>query len=159
MRNPFGLVYVPLLAATLLVIGWKARAEIAQMVLVFVAVQLALSVYSRGDYLFSPTADLGTGIEGLENLVAVTQRVLGALPIGDVDETRNHPAHVAIRAKERDRVDFDPTSHAVRSVDAKHNLAQRLARFDRARVRPLGQIHYRPVFPHARPKIRRAHAQ
>ncbi len=61
VRNAFGLVYVPLLAAALLAIGWKARPDIAQMVLVFLAVQLSLSVYSRGDYLFTPVADMGGG--------------------------------------------------------------------------------------------------
>jgi hypothetical protein len=60
VRNAFGLVYVPLLAAILLAVGIRARAEIAQLVLVFVAVQLSLSVYSRGDYLFTEYADFGT---------------------------------------------------------------------------------------------------
>lgn len=59
IRNLFGLVYVPLLAATLLAIGWRARPATAQLALVFVAVQLALSVYSRSDYLFAKEADFG----------------------------------------------------------------------------------------------------
>lgn len=61
VRNLFGLVYVPALAAVLLAVGWKARPDIAQMVLVFLAVQLALSVYSRSDYLFTPVANMGGG--------------------------------------------------------------------------------------------------
>ena len=59
MRNPFGVVYVLALAAALAAVGWRATAHVAQLVLVFVAVQLALSVYSRGDYLFTEFADVG----------------------------------------------------------------------------------------------------
>ena len=59
VRNPFGLVYVSVLAVILVAIGWRARAEIAQLVLVFVAVQLSLSVYSRSDYLFTDVATVG----------------------------------------------------------------------------------------------------
>jgi hypothetical protein len=56
VRNLFGAVYMLALAGVLLGIGLKARASIAQLTLLFVAVQLALSVFSRGDYLFMGNA-------------------------------------------------------------------------------------------------------
>jgi len=56
MRNLFGFAYVALLATAFLAVGSRGRPATAQLVLVFVAVQLALSVYSRGDYLFTRVA-------------------------------------------------------------------------------------------------------
>lgn len=62
VRNLFGFLCVGALAAALLGVGLRARAETAQVVLVFLAVQLALSVFSRGDYLFTDVARTGAGI-------------------------------------------------------------------------------------------------
>ena len=48
------------LVAGLLVLGRKASPRGAQVALVFLAVQLSLSVFSRSDYLFTPgTSDVG----------------------------------------------------------------------------------------------------
>jgi Peptidase M50B-like len=62
VRNLFGAVFVAILALGLLVVSRRASAEIAQLVLVFLGVQLALSVFSRGDYLFTPAAETGAGL-------------------------------------------------------------------------------------------------
>jgi hypothetical protein len=61
VRNPFGWVFVGLVAALAGLIAWKASARVAQLVVVFIAVQLALSVYSRGDYLFTDVARTAQG--------------------------------------------------------------------------------------------------
>jgi hypothetical protein len=62
VRNLFGWIAVGALAAAVLGIGLKARAETSQAALVFLAVQLALSVFSRGDYLFAQQAATGSGL-------------------------------------------------------------------------------------------------
>jgi hypothetical protein len=62
VRGGFGLAFVGGLAAVCLVLAIYASAETAQIALVFLATQLALSVYSRGDYLFTPYADTGAGL-------------------------------------------------------------------------------------------------
>ena len=60
VRNVFGAIYVFTLGAGLLVLGRKASPRGAQVALVFLAVQLSLSVFSRSDYLFTPgTSDVG----------------------------------------------------------------------------------------------------
>jgi membrane-associated phospholipid phosphatase len=56
VRNPFGWAFVGVLAAVLLLLGLRASAWASQLALLFLSVQLALSVFSRGDYLFTPTA-------------------------------------------------------------------------------------------------------
>lgn len=61
VRNVFGWIAVGALSAALLGVGLRARAETAQVVLVFLAVQLSLSVFSRGDYLFVSVARTGEG--------------------------------------------------------------------------------------------------
>jgi hypothetical protein len=61
VRNFFGWIAVGTLAAALLGLGLRARPETVQTVLVFLAVQLSLSVFSRGDYLFMETARTGAG--------------------------------------------------------------------------------------------------
>jgi hypothetical protein len=53
VRNPFGWLFLFTAA--------KAPAWISQVSLVFVAVQLALSVFSRGDYLFMKEAETAQG--------------------------------------------------------------------------------------------------
>jgi hypothetical protein len=57
VRNAFGLVFVAALAAVCLGLALRAGDEVARLGLVFLAVQLALSSYSRGDYLFTRWAD------------------------------------------------------------------------------------------------------
>ena len=60
VRNPFGMAFTTALAVSLIaVMVWAPRA--AQGVIVFLAVQLALSVFSRSDYLFTTTAVTASG--------------------------------------------------------------------------------------------------
>jgi hypothetical protein len=61
VRNVFGWLFVGALSAALLWVGIKARAATAQTVLVFLAIQLSLSVFSRGDYLFVERANTSAG--------------------------------------------------------------------------------------------------
>jgi len=59
VRSPFGWLFVGSLGAVCVYLGLKATARAAQAVLAFLAVQLSLSVFSRGDYLFTETAGAG----------------------------------------------------------------------------------------------------
>jgi hypothetical protein len=61
VRNAFGLVYVGGFAAICLFLALRTSAQTVQLGLVFLAVQLALSVYARGDYLFTQYADTAAG--------------------------------------------------------------------------------------------------
>lgn len=61
VRNAFGLVFVGLLAMSCLGIALKAPAWVSQTLLLLFAVQLALSVFSRGDYLFTDVAHTAGG--------------------------------------------------------------------------------------------------
>lgn len=62
VRNLFGFVFVAVVLAGCFLAARKASGEVAQLVLIFLAVQLALSVFSRGDYLFTPTAETAGGV-------------------------------------------------------------------------------------------------
>ncbi len=62
VRNLFGFLFVGIVLAGCLLAARRASGEVAQLVLVFLAVQLALSVFSRGDYLFTPVAETATGV-------------------------------------------------------------------------------------------------
>ncbi len=61
VRNGFGFGFVAVLAAVLLVLAIWASPEVAQFGLIFFGVQLALSVFSRGDYLFTDSAGVIDG--------------------------------------------------------------------------------------------------
>ncbi len=61
VRSLFGWLFVTIFAAALLAIAFKASAHFAQMALMFLSVQLSLSVFSRGDYLFTSVANTGAG--------------------------------------------------------------------------------------------------
>ncbi|MEM8933526.1 MAG: M50 family metallopeptidase [Acidobacteriota bacterium] len=61
VRGVFGMVFVSLLIAALLLLARVDNDEIPRLVMVFGAVQLALSVFSRGDYLFTPVAQTAGG--------------------------------------------------------------------------------------------------
>ncbi len=61
VRNLFGLVFVGIFGAICLFIALKGSDQLVQLSLVFLAVQLALSVYSRGDYLFTESAVTAAG--------------------------------------------------------------------------------------------------
>lgn len=59
VRSVMGALFVGALGAFCLFLGVRATARVAQWVLAFMAVQLSLSVFSRGDYLFTATAGNG----------------------------------------------------------------------------------------------------
>jgi len=61
VRNPFGWVFVGGFALCLAALVLKASPRASQIVLVFLGTQLALSVYSRGDYLFTASAQTAGG--------------------------------------------------------------------------------------------------
>lgn len=61
VRGAFGLLFVAAVAASCALVAWKGPDEVAQLWLVFLALQLALSVFSRGDYLFAAVAETGAG--------------------------------------------------------------------------------------------------
>jgi hypothetical protein len=61
VRNVFGLVFVAAVAALCLLIAAKGKPWASQLTLLFIASQLALSVFSRGDYLFTATANTSRG--------------------------------------------------------------------------------------------------
>lgn len=56
VRNLFGAVFVGVLVLALGLLARRAPPRLAQIGVVFLAVQLALSVFSRSDYLFMRTA-------------------------------------------------------------------------------------------------------
>ena len=61
LRGVLAVVVGAVVAATLLLAAVRGRPSITQVLLVFLAIQLALSVFSRGDYLFTGTAITATG--------------------------------------------------------------------------------------------------
>jgi hypothetical protein len=61
VRGGFGFVFVGCVVAVCGLIAWKGSDEVAQLWLVFLALQLALSVFSRGEYLFTAVAETGAG--------------------------------------------------------------------------------------------------
>ena len=61
VRNLFGLFFVLVLAGGCALAWTRASAETMRFMLVLVAVQLSLSVFSRGDYLFTATARTSEG--------------------------------------------------------------------------------------------------
>lgn len=60
VRNAFGFAFTALLGAVLLLVALRLP-RLAQTVVVLLAVQLALSVFSRSDYLFTRTALTASG--------------------------------------------------------------------------------------------------
>lgn len=62
MRNPFGLAFTGAVVLLLAWVAWRKSADTAQVVLVFLAIQMSLSVFSRGDYLFTAEAHTGAGV-------------------------------------------------------------------------------------------------
>lgn len=59
--NAFGLVFTIAAGLALVAAAWKLSAERAQLVVLFVAIQLALSVFSSADYLFTDVARTAAG--------------------------------------------------------------------------------------------------
>lgn len=60
VRNVFGGVFIGVVGLAFVAIAWKVPA-LSQVGLVFIGVQLALSVFSRGDYLFTDVAETANG--------------------------------------------------------------------------------------------------
>jgi hypothetical protein len=56
------MAFTGLVGAALIMVAWRGSQVTAQLTLVFVAVQMALSVFSRGDYLFTEHAHTGVGL-------------------------------------------------------------------------------------------------
>lgn len=61
VRNAFGWIFVGAFALALGLIVLNARPRLSQIVLVFLGTQLGLSVFSRGDYLFTASASTADG--------------------------------------------------------------------------------------------------
>ena len=61
VRTGFGLVVAGSVTAACLAVALRAHEDWAQLLLGFLSVQLALSVFSRGDYLFTRSAETGAG--------------------------------------------------------------------------------------------------
>ena len=61
VRNIFGWGFVGLVAVGCGVTAWRGTARVAQAVVAFLGVQLALSVFSRADYLFTQVASTASG--------------------------------------------------------------------------------------------------
>ena len=59
-RTPIGFIFIMLLAGTLIAVATRSD-RLAQMAVVLIAVQLALAVFSRSDYLFTRTAMTSAG--------------------------------------------------------------------------------------------------
>jgi hypothetical protein len=62
VRNAFGLVFTGLVALGLGALAIRQAREVCQLALVFLAVQLSLSVFSSSDYLFTDEAQTGAGV-------------------------------------------------------------------------------------------------
>lgn len=62
VRNGFGWFFVGSVVVVLGTLALKASSRVSQATLVFLGTQLGLSVYSRGDYLFSATANTPSGL-------------------------------------------------------------------------------------------------
>jgi hypothetical protein len=62
VRGAFGMIFVGGLGAVCLGIALVAPAGLGQLALVFLAVQLGLSAYARGDYLFTQFAETSAGL-------------------------------------------------------------------------------------------------
>lgn len=61
VRSLFGWIFILALAAIAIAVAWKGAEWASQLVLLFVSVQLSLSVFSRGDYLFTAVAHTSNG--------------------------------------------------------------------------------------------------
>jgi hypothetical protein len=84
VRNAFGFAFVGVVAATCLLVALRGTPSVAQMCVVFVAVQLALSVFSRADYLFvrearNPTGVYASDVQRIAELFWLPYWIWGAL--------------------------------------------------------------------------------
>jgi hypothetical protein len=76
-RTPFGLGFGAAVAALALLVALKARPGLAQTVLVFLGVQLALSVYTGGGYLFTQYVQIQNGHRGPSDTQAMADAIGG----------------------------------------------------------------------------------
>lgn len=76
-RTSFGLGFGGAVAALSLLVALKGRPALAQMVLVFVGVQLALSVYTGGGYLFTQYVTIQNGHKGPSDTQAMADAIGG----------------------------------------------------------------------------------
>jgi MFS family permease len=76
-RTPFGWGFGGAVALLSLLVAFKARPALAQMVLVFIGVQLALSVYTGGGYLFVQSAEIQNGFSGPSDTQAMADALGG----------------------------------------------------------------------------------
>ncbi|MEM6455872.1 MAG: M50 family metallopeptidase [Acidobacteriota bacterium] len=61
VRNPFGMLFTLTLVGLCALVVRIGSSDLAQLTVVFLSVQLALSVFSRSDYLFTPYATTARG--------------------------------------------------------------------------------------------------
>lgn len=61
VRNLFGLIFIAVLCAVLLLLALKGGPRVAQIATAFLAMQLTLSAFSRSDYLFTARAQTAQG--------------------------------------------------------------------------------------------------
>jgi hypothetical protein len=74
-RTPFGWGFGAAVAVLSLLIALKAKPAHAQMVLVFLGVQLALSVYTGGGYLFTRYVQIQNGHQGPSDTQAMSDAI------------------------------------------------------------------------------------
>lgn len=84
VRNPFGLAYVGLVGALLLLAARRLSPGWARGVVLFLAAQLSLSVFSRADYLFTRVArtsggDMPSDVENMAQALGLPWFVWGAV--------------------------------------------------------------------------------
>jgi MFS family permease len=76
-RTPFGWGFGAVVAAISLLVALRAGAAMVQMVLVFLGVQLALSVYTGGGYLFTQYVTIQNGHRGPSDTQAMADALGG----------------------------------------------------------------------------------
>ncbi|HLU66308.1 MAG TPA: M50 family metallopeptidase [Kofleriaceae bacterium] len=76
IRTGFGLLVAGALAGACVAVALRATSDWAQLLLGFLSVQLALSVFSRGDYLFADTAQTGAGT-GMSDSASIAELIGG----------------------------------------------------------------------------------
>jgi hypothetical protein len=76
-RTPFGWGFGASVAALSLLVAVMARPALAQMVVVFLGVQLALSVYTGGGYLFTQYVEIQSGYRGPSDTQAMADAIGG----------------------------------------------------------------------------------
>lgn len=76
-RTPFGWGFGAVVAALSLLVGLRGSAGLARMVVVFLGVQLALSVYTGGGYLFTQYATIQNGMQMPSDTQAMAEAIGG----------------------------------------------------------------------------------